>query len=101
MIEMRDFFFRYREGGAPAVRDVSLTIPDGALVVITDIAGSGKSTLAYAMNGIVPQCHPELAGSPVAWADTADEMVAALEGSAGRSVEVAGEGSTVGERGER
>lgn len=44
--------------------------------------------------------HPELAGSPVARADTVDEMVAALEGSAGRSVEVAGEGSAAGEGGE-
>lgn len=58
MIEMRDFSFRYREGCAPAVRDVSLTIPDGALVGVTGAAGSGKSTLTYAMNGIVPHCYP-------------------------------------------
>lgn len=58
MIEMRDFSFRYREGGVPAVRDVSLTIPDGALVGVTGAAGSGKSTLTYAMNGIVPHCYP-------------------------------------------
>ena len=58
MIEMRDFSFRYREGTAPAVRDVNLTIPDGAFVGITGAAGSGKSTLTYAMNGIIPHCYP-------------------------------------------
>ncbi len=58
MIEMRDFSFRYREGTAPVVRDVNLTIPDGAFVGITGAAGSGKSTLTYAMNGIIPHCYP-------------------------------------------
>lgn len=58
MIEMRDFSFRYREGAAPVVRDVNLTVPDGAFVGITGAAGSGKSTLTYAMNGIVPHCYP-------------------------------------------
>jgi energy-coupling factor transport system ATP-binding protein len=58
MIEIRDFSFRYREGEAPAVRDISLSIPDGAFVGITGAAGSGKSTLTYAMNGIIPHCYP-------------------------------------------
>lgn len=58
MIEIRDFSFKYREGRAPAVRDISLSIPDGAFVGITGAAGSGKSTLTYAMNGIIPHCYP-------------------------------------------
>lgn len=58
MIELRDFSFRYREGTAPTVLDVNLTIPDGAFVGITGAAGSGKSTLTYALNGIIPHCYP-------------------------------------------
>ncbi|RNL49090.1 energy-coupling factor ABC transporter ATP-binding protein [Paraeggerthella hongkongensis] len=58
MIEIRDFSFRYREGVAPTVLDVNLTIPDGAFVGITGAAGSGKSTLTYALNGIIPHCYP-------------------------------------------
>lgn len=58
MIEFRDFSFRYREGDAPVVRDVTLAIPDGCFVGITGAAGSGKSTLTYAVNGIIPHCYP-------------------------------------------
>ena len=58
MIEIRDFSFRYREGREPAVRDVSLSIPDGCFVGVTGPAGSGKSTLTYAVNGIIPHCYP-------------------------------------------
>ena len=58
MIEIRDFSFRYREGREPAVRDMSLSIPDGCFVGVTGPAGSGKSTLTYAVNGIIPHCYP-------------------------------------------
>lgn len=58
MIEIKNFSFQYREGAAPVVRDMNLTIPDGAFVGITGSAGSGKSTLTYAMNGIIPHCYP-------------------------------------------
>lgn len=58
MIQIEDFTFRYREGAAPVVEGVSLSIPAGAFVGITGAAGSGKSTLTYAMNGIVPHCYP-------------------------------------------
>ncbi|MBR2835500.1 MAG: ABC transporter ATP-binding protein [Coriobacteriales bacterium] len=58
MIEIKDFTFRYRESSEPVVKDINLTIPDGAFVGITGAAGSGKSTLTYAMNGIIPHCYP-------------------------------------------
>lgn len=58
MISVREFSFKYREGDAPVVRDVSLEIPDGAFVGVTGAAGSGKSTLTYALNGIIPHCYP-------------------------------------------
>lgn len=58
MIEVKDFTFQYKEGSAPAIRNVNLTIPDGSIVGITGAAGSGKSTLTYALNGIIPHCYP-------------------------------------------
>lgn len=58
MIQFNEFSFRYREGAEPVVKDISLTIPDGAFVGITGAAGSGKSTLTYAINGIIPHCYP-------------------------------------------
>ncbi len=58
MIEIKDFTFTYRESTEPVVKDVNLSIPDGAFVGITGAAGSGKSTLTYAMNGIIPHCYP-------------------------------------------
>ncbi|WP_261428510.1 ATP-binding cassette domain-containing protein [Xiamenia xianingshaonis] len=58
------FGFRYAEGDAPVLRDVSLIIPQGTFVGVTGAAGSGKSTLTYAINGVIPHCYPgESAGS--------------------------------------
>ena len=58
MIEVKNLSFTYKEGSAPTVRDVSLSIPDGQFVGVTGAAGSGKSTLTYAFNGIIPHCYP-------------------------------------------
>ena len=58
MIEFDNFSFQYREGTEPVLRNISLSIPDGAFVGITGAAGSGKSTLTYAINGIIPHCYP-------------------------------------------
>lgn len=58
MIQINDFSFKYREGSDFVVKDINLTIPDGAFVGITGAAGSGKSTMTYALNGIIPHCYP-------------------------------------------
>lgn len=41
-------------GGVRALRDLSLEIPDGQMVVIVGLSGAGKSTLIRAINGLVP-----------------------------------------------
>jgi phosphonate transport system ATP-binding protein len=41
-------------GGVHALRNVTLEIPDGQLVVIVGLSGAGKSTLIRAINGLVP-----------------------------------------------
>lgn len=41
-------------GGVLALKDLTLDIPDGEMVVIVGLSGAGKSTLIRAINGLVP-----------------------------------------------
>ena len=41
-------------GGVRALRDFTLEIPDGQMMVIVGLSGAGKSTLIRAINGLVP-----------------------------------------------
>ena len=41
-------------GGVQALRNVSLEIPDGQMMVIVGLSGAGKSTLIRVINGLVP-----------------------------------------------
>ncbi len=41
-------------GGVHALKDLTLEIPDGQMMVIVGLSGAGKSTLVRAINGLVP-----------------------------------------------
>jgi phosphonate transport system ATP-binding protein len=41
-------------GGVHALRDLTLDIPDGEMVVVVGLSGAGKSTLIRTVNGLVP-----------------------------------------------
>ena len=41
-------------GGVRALRNLTLEIPDGQMLVIVGLSGAGKSTLIRAINGLVP-----------------------------------------------
>ena len=41
-------------GGVHALRDITLEIPDGEMLVVVGLSGAGKSTLIRAINGLVP-----------------------------------------------
>ncbi len=41
-------------GGVHALRNLTLEIPDGQMMVIVGLSGAGKSTLIRAINGLVP-----------------------------------------------
>jgi phosphonate transport system ATP-binding protein len=53
MIRFENASVVYR-GGVHALRDLSLEIGDGEMVVIVGLSGAGKSTLIRAINGLVP-----------------------------------------------
>lgn len=54
MITFDHFSYTY-PSGHEALRNVTLTIPDSAFVVVAGVSGAGKSTLLRAINGLVPQ----------------------------------------------
>ncbi len=41
-------------GGVHALKNLTLEIPDGQLVIVVGLSGAGKSTLIRAINGLVP-----------------------------------------------
>ncbi len=53
-VELRGVGYRYPRSEAPALSDVSLTIPADAFVAVLGPNGSGKSTLARILAGLAP-----------------------------------------------
>jgi energy-coupling factor transport system ATP-binding protein len=58
LVAVDGFTFRYRRASEPAIRDISLTVEPGQVVLIAGPSGCGKSTLIRAMNGLIPHAYP-------------------------------------------
>ncbi|WP_439657452.1 ABC transporter ATP-binding protein [Lentzea sp. HUAS TT2] len=54
MIELSQVGFRYPDRTEPVLRDVTLSIGEGELVLFAGQTGAGKSTLLDTINGLVP-----------------------------------------------
>ncbi|MET9648680.1 MULTISPECIES: ATP-binding cassette domain-containing protein [unclassified Streptomyces] len=54
MIRFENVSVTYAERGAPTLRNLDLTVPEGELVLLVGPSGVGKSTLLGAVSGLVP-----------------------------------------------
>ncbi|MBI2762352.1 MAG: ABC transporter ATP-binding protein [Chloroflexi bacterium] len=64
VVRIEGLTFRYRRATEPAIRDISLTIDPGEVLLVAGPSGCGKSTLIRAINGLIPHAYPgDLAGS--------------------------------------
>ena len=64
IVEVDGLTFRYRRATEPAIRDVSLTVSSGEVVLVAGPSGCGKSTLIRAINGLIPHAYSgDLTGS--------------------------------------
>jgi energy-coupling factor transport system ATP-binding protein len=63
LVEVDGLTFRYRRASEPAIRDISLTVGRGEVVLVAGPSGCGKSTLIRAINGLIPHAYPgEMSG---------------------------------------
>ena len=54
MIEFEHLTYTYPGASEPALKDVSLELPEGELILVIGPSGSGKSTLLRCINGLAP-----------------------------------------------
>ncbi len=64
LVEVDDLTFRYRRATEAAIRNVSLAVARGEVLLVAGPSGCGKSTLIRAINGLIPHAYPgELTGT--------------------------------------
>lgn len=61
-ITLESVTYRYAPGTAPALSDLSISLPGGTCCAILGPTGSGKSTLVQLLAGILAKHHPESVG---------------------------------------
>ncbi|MDQ4078225.1 MAG: energy-coupling factor ABC transporter ATP-binding protein, partial [Chloroflexota bacterium] len=54
LLQTTNLTYHYPDTDSPALRDVSLSLPHGEILLLAGGTGSGKSTLCYALAGFVP-----------------------------------------------
>jgi len=75
IVEVDSLTFRYRRSSEPAIRDVSLTVSPGEVVLVAGPSGCGKSTLIRAINGLIPHAYSgELSGTVKVGGESTTEL---------------------------
>jgi len=60
---VRNLSFRYRSRSTPAIKDISLELHPGEVMLLAGSSGCGKTTLMRCINGLIPHAyHGELSG---------------------------------------
>ncbi len=54
LIQYQHFSYRYPDAARPVLHDLTLTIPEGAFVLVMGPSGAGKSTFLRTLNGLAP-----------------------------------------------
>jgi energy-coupling factor transport system ATP-binding protein len=63
LVDIDGLTFRYRRATEPAIRDITLTVEPGEILLVAGPSGCGKSTMIRAVNGLIPHAYPgELGG---------------------------------------
>jgi energy-coupling factor transport system ATP-binding protein len=57
LVEIEGLTFRYRRAAEPAIRDISLAVHPGEVLLVAGPSGCGKSTLLRAINGLIPHAY--------------------------------------------
>ena len=57
LLEIDSLTFRYRRASEPAIRDLSLRVDSGEVLLVAGPSGCGKSTLIRAINGLIPHSY--------------------------------------------
>lgn len=64
ILAVKDLSFRYRSRPDYAIKDISLELERGELLLVAGASGCGKTTLARCINGLIPRSYKgDLAGS--------------------------------------
>jgi energy-coupling factor transport system ATP-binding protein len=58
LVDVEKLTFRYRRATEPAIRDISLSVAPGEVLLVAGPSGCGKSTLIRAINGLIPHSYP-------------------------------------------
>ena len=58
LVDVENLTFRYRRATEPAIRDISLSVAPGEVLLVAGPSGCGKSTLIRAINGLIPHSYP-------------------------------------------
>jgi energy-coupling factor transporter ATP-binding protein EcfA2 len=57
LIEVEDLTFQYRRATTPALRNLTLSVEPGEVLLVAGPSGCGKSTLIRAINGLIPHSY--------------------------------------------